>query len=145
MQAQLPPLQPVLAPHLIPQPPQLLLSVLALTQVLQHLLVEHWMSLVQAVEVLTLLVHWLLLVLQYWLELQLFGVPAPQLPAPSQLEASTALQSALHWLGQAVWVPGNTQDAWLPSQYFLPQVPLPVQLVRGVVRVLHWPGVWLQD
>ena len=95
----------------MPQPPQLLLSVLALTQVLQHLPVEHWMSLVQAVVVpLILAVHWLLLVLQYWLELQLFAVPAPQLPEPSQLEDMTALQSVLHWLGQAVCVPGNTQE-----------------------------------
>jgi hypothetical protein len=75
----------------------------------------------------------------------LFGVPVPQLPAPSQLEDSTELQSLLHWLGQAVCAPGNTQDALVPLQYFLPQVPVPLQLVRGTVKVLHWPGVWLQD
>jgi len=39
--AQLPPWHDVLAPHLLLQPPQLLLSVLALTQLLQHLPVVH--------------------------------------------------------------------------------------------------------
>ena len=90
-------------------------------------------------------VHWLLLVLQYWLELQEFAEPVPQLPEPSQLDDTTELQSELHWFEHAVFEPGNTHDVWVPSQYFLPHVPLPGQLVRGVVRVLHWPGVWLQD
>jgi hypothetical protein len=54
------------APHLFPQLPQLLLSWAAFTQVLQHLFVVHWISLLQAVVVLEILfVHWLLLVLQY--------------------------------------------------------------------------------
>jgi hypothetical protein len=131
---------------LLPQPPQLLLSWAAFTQVLQHLPVVPWISLLQAVLVLEiLLVHWLLLVLQYWFEGQLLGVAAPQLPAPSQLEVMTAAQSELHVLGQAVAEPGNTQAVCVPSQYFVPQVPLPEQLVRAVVVVLHCPGVCLHD
>ena len=137
MQAQLLLWQAWLAPHLFPQLPQLLLSLLALTQVLQHLPVEHWMSLLQLVEAPSLVVHWLLLVLQYLVEPQSFDVPVPQLPPPSQPADTTALQSELHWFGQAVFESGNTHDAWVPSQYFLPQVPVPLQLVRGVVRVLH--------
>lgn len=141
-----PPVQRCPLPQATPQAPQLLLSVLVLTHVPQHLPVAHWMSLLQAVVALViLLVHWLLLVLQYSLEVQLFGVAVPQLPAPSQVDDNTALQSELHWLGQAVCAPGNTHDGWVPSQYFFPQVPVPVQLVRGVVRVLHWPRVWLHD
>jgi hypothetical protein len=87
----------------------------------------------------------LVLVLQYWLDEQLFAEAVPQLPAPSQLEASTAAQSVLHVLGQAVADPGNTQDVCVPSQYFVPQVPLPGQLVRAVEVVLHCPGVCLHD
>jgi hypothetical protein len=40
---------------LFPQLPQLLLSWEAFTHVLQHLLVEHWISLVQAVVLLVIL------------------------------------------------------------------------------------------
>jgi hypothetical protein len=58
VQAQLLLLQVRLAPHWFPQPPQLLLSWAGFTQVLQHLPVEHWISLLQAVVVLLiLLVH----------------------------------------------------------------------------------------
>jgi hypothetical protein len=100
----------------------------------------------QAVVVLTiLLAHWLVLVLQYWPDGQLFVVAAPQLPVPSQLEDMTAAQSVLHVFGQAVVDPGNTQEGCVPSQYFVPQVPLPGQLARAVEVVLHCPGVCLHD
>ena len=146
VQAQLLFVQVRLAPHLFPQLPQLLLSWVAFTHVLQHLPVVHWISLLQAVVVLEiLLVHWLLLVLQYWFERQLFDVAVPQLPVPSQLEDITADQSVLQVLGQAVADPGYTQAVCVPSQYFVPQVPLPVQPVRAVVVALHCPGVALHD
>jgi hypothetical protein len=51
-------------------------------------------------------VHWLVLVLQYWLEGQLLGEPVPQVPDPLQVDDITAVQSLLHWLGQAVSLPG---------------------------------------
>ena len=51
-------------------------------------------------------VHWVVLVLQYWLEEQLLGEPAPQAPDPLQVEDITAVQSLLHWFGQAVSAPG---------------------------------------
>ncbi len=102
------------------------------------------MSSVQAVELLViLLTHALLLASQYWVEPQACAVAAPQLPMPSQLADITELKSLLHCSGHAVSEPGKTQDAWVPSQYFLPQMPLPAQLVRGVVTVVHWPrGLW---
>lgn len=49
-QAQPPPSQWRLAPHVFPQLPQLLLSLLASTHTLQHLPLEHCTSLVHAVE-----------------------------------------------------------------------------------------------
>jgi hypothetical protein len=135
-----------LAPHLFPQLPQLLLSWAVFTQVLQHLPVEHWISLLHAVVVLVILaVHWLVLVLQYWLDGQGFVVAPPQLPMPSQLDDMAADQSVLHVFGQAVDDPGNTHAVCVPSQYLVPQVPLPEQLVRGVEVVLHCPGVCRHD
>ena len=57
-QEQPPPVQLRFASHLLPQEPQLLLSVAGLIQVPQHLPVEHWISLLQAaVALLILLVH----------------------------------------------------------------------------------------
>jgi hypothetical protein len=146
VQAQVLLAQVRLAPHLFPQPPQLLLSWAGLTQVPQHVPVAHWMSLLQVVEVLVILfAQALVLVLQYWFEGQLSAVAVPQTPAPLQLEDKIDAQSELHELGQAVADPGKTQDGFVPSQYFLPQVPLPGQLVRGVVVALHCPGVCLHD
>jgi len=129
-----------LAPQLFPQLPQLLLSLLASTQTVQHLALEHCTSLSHSVEFESLAVHSLVLVSQYWLEAQSFGVPGPQVPDPLQVEDITAVHSALHSSGQGVSAPGKTQDAWAPSQYVVPQVPVPVQAVRGVVVIRHCPG-----
>ncbi len=133
-----------MAPHLFPQLPQLFLSVVGSTQtLLQHLALEHCTSFEHGLVFESLLVHWLVLVLQYWLEPQSCGVPATPEPDPLQAEGTTAVHSVLHWSGQGVSPPGKTQPACEPSQYVVPQVPLPLQPVRGVVVIRHCPGTWL--
>ena len=83
--------------------------------------------------------------LQYSPDGQLVAEGAPQLPVPSQVEDMAADQSLLLEFGQETVDPGNTQDVCVPSQYCLPQAPLPGQLERGVADVLHCPGICLHD